>query len=442
MVSVFINNFVFVTPITLPWYLKMIPHFSFTRLISILTVDCFYDRCVRDFGDLSHEAMECIFFFFFSSVIFLFLGVLSDIFFLNKKEKNESLFTFNKKKKNKLNYEIKKIIENKNTENYPLIVSEIEKTYNISKNKKVHALKGVDFYIKKGEIFGLLGPNGAGKTTLLSIITGTKTADSGKILISGKNPTKNMSEIHSKIGVCPQFDNLWSDLTIQDHFLFYLRIRGIPKKHETDYLEKIYKNMKLKKHSKKKIKQLSGGMKRRVSIGIALSGNTELIFLDEPTTGLDPINRIQIWKILEEVKKEKSVLLTTHLMEEAERLCERIAVIDAGEILCLGGKRQLKERFGNGFCLKVRFLEGGFKGLEDLKNGFMRFLMGFGEFLVEKNQAEILFLRMKIGKKEILELFDNLESKKHDFFIFSWAFEQSSLKDVFINAVQKKRIVV
>ena len=446
MVSVFINNFVFVNPIVLPWYLKIIPHFTFTRLISILTINCFYDRCIQSFGHLNEEAIDLIFFFFFSSTIFLFIGVLSDILFINKKETNNSIFRYNKQKKSKLNYEIKKIIENKKTHEYALIVSEVEKTYNISKTKKVQALKGVDISIKKGEIFGLLGPNGAGKTSLLSIITGSLNADSGKIFIGGKNISKKMDEIYSKIGVCPQFDNLWSDLTIEDHFLFYLRIRGIPKNFEKQFLENIFSDMKLKKHSKKKIRELSGGMKRRVSIGIAVSGNTELIFLDEPTTGLDPINRIQIWKILLSLKNKKSILLTTHLMDEAERLCQRIGVIDKGEIICLDFKEKLKENFGNGYCLKIKFLNiielNLDFDLKFLKDKFMEFLLNFGEFSVERNEEEILYLRMKIEKKEILKMFENLEEKKKEFFIFSWSFEQSSLKDVFINAVQKKRKII
>lgn len=137
----------------------------------------------------------------------------------------------------------------------------------------------------------MLGPNGAGKTTLLSILTGIHGSDSGDAYIAGSNVYTQLNEVYKKIGVCPQFDLLWDELTIEDHLLFYLRLKGVETSCEKSSVKKAAEEVFLTPHLKKKVKELSGGMKRRLSLSIALVGEPKVIFLDEPTTGLDPANR-------------------------------------------------------------------------------------------------------------------------------------------------------
>ena len=240
-------------------------------------------------------------------------------------------------------------IESNDIQNqYPLVISNIQKTYN-SGGMKVQALKPIYFALKKGEVFGLLGPNGAGKTTLISILTGTTKPDEGEAWIGGYSILDDLPYVYKRIGVCPQFDLLWEDLTVEDHLLFYLRLKGVQSVDENQEVMKACESVLLVPHKQKRVGQLSGGMKRRLSLAISIVGNPEVIFLDEPTTGLDPKNRRQFWAILERVKPGKAIILTTHIMKEADLLSDKIAIIDHGQIKCIGKQAQLKNQYGFGF---------------------------------------------------------------------------------------------
>jgi ABC-type multidrug transport system ATPase subunit len=157
------------------------------------------------------------------------------------------------------------------------------------------AVKSFSLLIKKGEIFGLLGPNGAGKTTLLSMLTGIYKPDKGDAWIAGHSLKTELATIHSLIGVCPQFDLLWPELSIEDHLLFYARMKGVPRSEEQEKVKTALEEVNLEDKRSKLACELSGGMKRRLSIAISMVGRPSIIFLDEPTTGLDPDNRRQIW---------------------------------------------------------------------------------------------------------------------------------------------------
>ena len=174
-----------------------------------------------------------------------------------------------------------------------LSVDQVSKKFKLENGSDFHALKKVTFQIEKDQILGLLGPNGAGKTTLMSILTGVQSADSGESHVAGYNIQTQESEVYKNIGVCPQFDLLWEDLTVEDHLLFYFRLKGVRNSDEKRSVMKAADDVLLGPHLKKKVKELSGGMKRRLSLSISLVGNPKVIFLDEPTTGLDPANRSQ-----------------------------------------------------------------------------------------------------------------------------------------------------
>lgn len=221
-------------------------------------------------------------------------------------------------------------------ENYPLIVKEIRKVYPAYGNRPPNtANKNISLFIKKGEMFGLLGPNGAGKTTLISQLTGMFKSTSGNAWIAGYDIQQQLEQIQLQIGLCPQFDIHWPEMTVYEHLLFYCRLKGTKPKYEDRFVRKAMNEVQLTKQRDVQSKNLSLGMRRRLSIAISLVADPKIVFLDEPTTGLDPETRREVWNILTECKKRHSIVLTTHSMEEADVLCERIAIINLGIMRCI-----------------------------------------------------------------------------------------------------------
>jgi ABC-type multidrug transport system ATPase subunit len=184
-------------------------------------------------------------------------------------------------------------------ENLPLIVQDVKKVYPAKDGaKEKHALKSFCLSIRRGEMFGLLGPNGAGKTTLISILTGLYEADEGKAVVNGVNILENPAQIHMNMGVCPQFDLQWVNLTVREHLTFYALVKGVEPSRVKESVELAIKEVYLTKAADKYSRELSGGMRRRLSVAISMVGDPSIVLLDEPTTGLDPENRRQLWDIL------------------------------------------------------------------------------------------------------------------------------------------------
>ncbi len=201
---------------------------------------------------------------------------------------------------------------------------------------------GVDFSLQPGECFGLLGPNGAGKTTTLRLCLGLTDPDSGNITVLGRPVPQQAREARSRIGVVPQFDNLDPDFTIRENLLIFGRYFDIADAVLRARIPDLLEFAGLSSRADTRIQTLSGGMKRRLTLARALINDPELIFLDEPTTGLDPQARHVIWERLRNLLKQgKTLLLTTHFMEEAERLCSRIAIMDHGKIIAEGEPQAL-----------------------------------------------------------------------------------------------------
>ena len=201
---------------------------------------------------------------------------------------------------------------------------------------------GVDFALRSGECFGLLGPNGAGKTTTLRLCLGLTDPDSGSITVLGEPVPQRAREARLRIGVVPQFDNLDPDFTIRENLLIFGRYFGIEDAVLRARIPELLEFAGLASRADARIQTLSGGMKRRLTLARALINDPELIFLDEPTTGLDPQARHVLWERLRNLLKQgKTLLLTTHFMEEAERLCGRIAIMDHGKIIAEGEPRAL-----------------------------------------------------------------------------------------------------
>jgi ABC-2 type transport system ATP-binding protein len=223
-----------------------------------------------------------------------------------------------------------------------VVVKDLHKSFHDFK-----AVNGVSFSIYRGEIFGLLGPNGAGKTTTIRMLSTVLEADSGEIIVGGYSVKKDAEDVRRLIGVCPQDLALYEDLSALDNMVFFGRMAGLDGKAARDQAIANLKLMGLQERAKGKIAKFSGGMKRRINLAIALMGDPHLVFLDEPTVGIDPQSRNNIYEnILGLQKKGMTVLYTTHYMEEADRLCQRIAIMDGGQIIALDTPHNLKAKIG------------------------------------------------------------------------------------------------
>lgn len=209
----------------------------------------------------------------------------------------------------------------------------------------VEAVKAIDFVVKKGTCTGLLGPNGAGKSTTMKMLMGLTQRSGGELTIFGHDAATLSREERVRIALVPQDDNLDPDLTVTENLIVYGMLFGISRTVLKTRVPQLLQYMQLIEKAKARVSELSGGMKRRLTIGRALVNDPDLLFLDEPTTGLDPQARVMIWQRILELKKQgKTLLLTTHYMDEAQRLCDHIIMIDHGKVLDEGSPAELIER--------------------------------------------------------------------------------------------------
>src|SRR5579859_6236704 len=211
-------------------------------------------------------------------------------------------------------------------------VSGLRKAYG-----NLEALRGVDFTIEAGEVFGLLGPNGAGKTTTVEILEGYRKRDGGEVRVLGHDPERTGSDFRERIGVVLQSSDLWPNLTVRETHAVFAGYYAKPRD-----VDEVIALVGLTEKAKARVKTLSGGQKRRLDLGVALVGDPELVFLDEPTTGFDPAARRAAWEMIEGLKAlGKTVFLTTHYMDEAQYLADRVAILRAGTIVALGRPDEL-----------------------------------------------------------------------------------------------------
>src|SRR5438477_12542700 len=204
----------------------------------------------------------------------------------------------------------------------------------------LEAVRGIDFEVRKGEVFGLLGPNGAGKTTTVEILEGLRPRTAGEVKVLDFDPDLQKKSLKDRIGVCLQATNLPDKLRVGEALEFFGAFYS-----RTVDAEAILKRLQLWEKKNAGYATLSGGQKQRLALALALINDPQMLFLDEPTTGLDPQVRLEIRDLIEELRAEKrTILLTTHYIEEAERLCDRVAIMDAGEIIALGTPRELQDK--------------------------------------------------------------------------------------------------
>ena len=204
----------------------------------------------------------------------------------------------------------------------------------------IQALDGISLHIPQGECYALLGPNGAGKTTTINILSGLMPPDQGSVSIAGYDPAKEPNRAKQSIGVIPQEIAIYDDLTARQNLIFWASLYGLPKKEIRQRAEVVLKRIGLLDRADQPLHTFSGGMKRRVNIAAAILHRPALLFMDEPTVGIDPQSRLHILELIEELHREgMTILYTTHYMEEAQRLCDRIGIMDRGRLIAEGTLR-------------------------------------------------------------------------------------------------------
>jgi ABC-2 type transport system ATP-binding protein len=219
------------------------------------------------------------------------------------------------------------------------------------------AVKGITFEVAAGEIFGLLGPNGAGKSTLIRMLTTLLPPSEGTALIRGFDVARQADEVRKVIGVIPQAMTSDLELSVEENLLIYAKLYGVPRAKRTRLINELLEAVELTQWRDKQVRHLSGGMRRRVEIARGLVHEPKIFFLDEPTTGLDPVSRVHVWEMLQRIKAERdlTVLITTHYMDEADKLCDRIAIVDHGTLMALDSPMKLKASVPGKNVLEVSF---------------------------------------------------------------------------------------
>ena len=219
------------------------------------------------------------------------------------------------------------------------------------------AVAGISFAVDEGEIFGLLGPNGAGKSTLIRMLTTLLVPTSGTAIVAGHDIVTQADDVRRAIGVIPQAMTTDLDLSVEENLLIFAKLYSVPRERRKALIAELLAAVELSQWADKPVKNLSGGMRRRVEIARGLVHEPRILFLDEPTTGLDPVSRTAVWEMLRTIKmqRELTVLITTHYMDEADKLCDRIAIVDHGSLMALDSPMKLKAAIPGENTLEASF---------------------------------------------------------------------------------------
>lgn len=300
------------------------------------------------------------------------------------------------------------------------------------------AVRGVTTAVREGETYALLGKNGAGKTTTLGVLTGDATATSGSVYVAGYDVTgkerNGLANARHHIGFCPQVDPLLDLMTGRETLKMFAILRGIPLKLVDSEVNTLLERLTLTPHADKTTETFSGGNKRKLSLGIALIGDPKVLLIDEPSTGLDPVaKRKGMWTLISEVSKDRSVILTTHSMQEAEALCTRAGIMSDGQLLCLGTSQHLKSKYLDGYTIDLVCQPDS--RVEDLLQTALPLL---GAELVEQHGR---FVRLSVANMSssigLGTTFERLEAMKQAGSMENYTVSQCSLEQVFIKLISQ-----
>jgi len=283
--------------------------------------------------------------------------------------------------------------------------------------------------VPKGECFGLLGVNGAGKTTTFQMLTGDTTPSAGDSYVCGHSVTSELDDVMKNIGYCPQFEALSHMLTGYEHMQLYARLRGVPPEEVERVCDWATQNFGLAHYKDKQAGTYSGGNKRKLSAAIAFIGKPSIVFLDEPTAGMDPLSRRFLWsRIGEAVKGGQCVVMTSHSMEECEALCGRLAIMVNGRFRCIGTTQHLKNKYGKGytFSIKVRSEIGSLKEIKQFVSKCLP------QAYVKEIHSNMIIYQIPLEGMKLAGLFDLIEKNKNKLAIEEYSISQTTLDEVFV----------
>ena len=276
-----------------------------------------------------------------------------------------------------------------------------------------------------------MGPNGAGKTTLMKVLSGMfGSAYTGNAFVGGFDTRVDQGEIQKLVGICPQEDCLWKTLTAMQHLLFYARLKGVPKEQQHAEAHSALADVGLLFAADRLAGRFSGGMRRRLSVAIAMVGGSKVLLLDEPSTGLDPDSRRQLWDVINRAKVGRTILITTHAIEEAEALCEQIGVVADGTLRCWGSPLQLKRRHGNAHLLSVVY----HKGRKAQAGAFLRALYP-NTAVEELDSSSQLTIRLVQSQAKVSQVFRQFEGADQAV-VAAWGLVQPSLEDAILERLE------
>lgn len=293
----------------------------------------------------------------------------------------------------------------------------------------ITAVENITLKIGQGELFGLLGPNGAGKSTIVSMLSTVLSPTSGEIRINGKSLRENGTEIKGMMGIVPQELAMYQSLTARENLAFFGSLYGLKGKALANRVEEVLEIIELKDKGGQDVSSFSGGMKRRVNIGIALMNHPAILILDEPTVGIDPQSRNHILETVKKLNRENgmTVIYTSHYMEEVEYLCGRIGIVDFGRLIALGTKDELKKSINACDILEICFSEADQASLKKVES-----IAGIEKAVFYGNRIKILAVP---GKRNLLELIEDL--KRTGIRITSFQYEEVNLESIFLKITGK-----
>lgn len=312
----------------------------------------------------------------------------------------------------------------------PIKTIDLKKTY----PNGFRAVNGISFGVEKKQIFGLLGPNGAGKSTTFNILTALIPRSSGSAKLLDHEIDQNMPEVYKEVGICPQFDALWENLTVYEHLKLFGQLKGLSGKDLEENISYYISTMQLSDHIKKPSKILSGGNKRKLCVSLALIGSPSLQFFDEPSTGLDPVARRYLYDTLTSNLhyREASIILTTHSLTEAEDLCHKIGILINGKFVCLGTTAYLKQKYGSGYRIIVPVAS-----INPKEGEFQKFEFEIREKLgaqrVYEGAQEFLNYHLPVDNFKFSRAFETLATLKNAKIISDYSLINTTLEQIFIN---------
>jgi ABC-type multidrug transport system ATPase subunit len=309
-------------------------------------------------------------------------------------------------------------------EDATMTISQVSKIY-AEGGKRFTAVSNVSFALREGDCFGLLGPNGAGKSTLVAMMSGILTPTSGIISVA-------KARDRCAIGSCPQDDIFYADLTVEEHLLYYSRLKGKGAGEDQVAVDAILADVSMQNERRLYASSLSGGQKRRLSVASALCGDPMVVFLDEPSSSLDPGSRIGLWEIVQSISKNRCTLLTTHSMEEAEVLCNKIGIIKDGGLVCLGTPSQLKQTYGEGY--KVLLTLEPSHTIQPVLAAIQQ-LVPNASIISQKHGH----YQIQLGREATLSQISLLmENNKKSLGVLNWSLSRNGLDEVFLKIVEDR----